>query len=436
MAGNHYARDEAAIGALQKLRFFPLTVTGGKGCRIRDDSGRWLIDLSAAWGAASLGYGHPALIEAVSQAAADPAGASILSAASGPAIKLAENLLATLPHMKDAKVWFGHSGSDANETAYRAVTAATGRSRVLAFAGAYHGGTAGSIAISGHPSQKSGRAPGLTLLPYPGLRSSDDPTGDRLVAFLEERFASDLPAEDVAALFIEPIQSDGGVVIPAAGALRKLAQACRRRGILVICDEVKVGLARTGRMHCFTHEGFEPDLVCFGKGLGGGLPISALVGPAAILDHASAFAMQTLHGNAISVAAAQAVLSAIREEDLAGRAAAVGERLIASLTRLRARHRAIADVRGRGLAIGIEIEPEAGAEMSAKMLTAMIVYRAFELGAVMYYVGMRSNVIELTPPLTLSEAEADEAAAIIDQAISDAMAGAVAPTTVAGFAGW
>ncbi len=319
MADSLYTRDEAAIGSLQKLRFFPLAVTGGKGARLVEEAGRHLIDLTGAWGAASLGYGHPALAEAVSRAIAHPAGASILSASNGPAVTLAERLLATFPGRGTHKVWFGHSGSDANEAVYRAVTKATGRSGVIAFVGAYHGCTIGSMAFSGHSVQAgAAKTDGLILLPYPDQYRpyQNDPTGDAILTLLREKLA-EVPAGSIGAAFLEPIQSDGGLIVPPNGFLRKFADICRAHGILVVCDEVKVGLARSGRMHCFEHEGFVPDILVLGKGLGGGLPLSAVIAPADILDCASAFAMQTLHGNPVCAAAGLAVLETIDREDLA-----------------------------------------------------------------------------------------------------------------------
>lgn len=311
MADGIYNRDQAAIGTLQKLRFFPLAVTGGRGARFVDEGGRELIDLSGAWGAASLGYGHPALVEAVTRAAANPAGASILSASNAPAVELAESLLARFPARGTHKVWFGHSGSDANEAVYRAVTKATGRSGVVAFVGAYHGCTVGSMAFSCHSVQAgAAKAEGLILLPYPDPYRPyrEDPTGNAVLALFREKLAA-APAGSIAAAFIEPIQSDGGLIVPPDGFLRKFADICRAHGILIVCDEVKVGLARSGRLHCFEHEGFIPDILVLGKGLGGGLPLSAVIAPSEILDCASSFAMQTLHGNPISAAAGLAVLN-------------------------------------------------------------------------------------------------------------------------------
>jgi 4-aminobutyrate aminotransferase len=255
----------------------------------------------------------------------------------------------------------------------------------------------GSMGISGHPVQShAARHPGLTLVPYPG--GGTRPDGDTVLNEIERLFATTVPPKDVAAFFIEPIQSDGGILVPSQGFMGKLASLCARHGILTVCDEVKVGLARTGRLHCFLHEvGFIPDVIAFGKGLGGGLPLAALVAPAAILDHATSFAMQTLHGNPVCAAAGLAVLKAIAAEGLEENAAAVGAYFIDQLTQLQARHTLIADVRGRGLAIGIELDPA-----QAPRAAAQLVYRCAELGLVAYYVGIESNVVELTPPLIFS----------------------------------
>ncbi len=240
-----------------------------------------------------------------------------------------------------------------------------------------------------------------------------------------------MPPEEVAALFLEPIQSDGGMIVPPQGFLKRLVELCRRYGILIVSDEVKVGLARTGRMHAFAHEGFTPDIICFGKGLGGGLPLAAAVAPARILDFASAFAMQTLHGNPVSAAAGRAVLDTIRRDDLAAQAASVGAYFMERLAGLKPRHDMIRDVRGRGLALGVELASDRDKRMAAKT-----VYRAFELGLVLYYVGLDSNVLELTPPLILGRKDVDEAIEILDRSLGDVAKGVVSDAEIAPFAGW
>ncbi|WP_313529523.1 aspartate aminotransferase family protein [Shinella sp.] len=436
MEDSLYDRDEAAIGTLQKLRFFPLAISGGKGARLVEENGRELIDLSGAWGAASLGYGHPAIVEAVSTAIANPAGASILSASNAPAVALAERLLARFPGRGGHKIWFGHSGSDANEAAYRAIVKATGRTGVIAFVGAYHGCTVGSMAFSGHSVQAgAAKADGLILLPYPDpyRPHEGDPTGDAILTLLKEKLAS-VPAGSIGAAFIEPIQSDGGLIVPPDGFLRKFADICRAHGILVVCDEVKVGLARSGRLHCFDHEGFVPDVLVLGKGLGGGLPLSAVIAPAEIVDCASAFAMQTLHGNPVCAAAGLAVLETIDREDLAAGAERKGKLLRDGLARLAERHTLIGDIRGRGLACGVELVLDRQTRAPARAETAKLIYRAYELGAVLYYVGMNGNVLEMTPPLTITEDEIQDALGRLDQALSDLPN--VSNEKLARFAGW
>jgi 4-aminobutyrate aminotransferase len=354
----------------------------------------------------------------------------MLSAIPEPAVKLAEALLERLSHHHGHKVVFGHSGSDVLETALRSILAVTGRKRILAFAGAYHGGTMGAMAISGHPVQShAARHQGLTQVPYPGGGSR--PHGDEILKEIKALFASTIPPDEVAAFFIEPIQSDGGMLVPTPGFLAALAELCASHGILTVCDEVKVGLARSGRLHCFEHEGFVPDVVAFGKGLGGGVPLAALVAPSKILDHATAFAMQTLHGNPISAAAGIAVLETIAADKLERNAELVGHHFIRGLTDLQKWHPLIVEVRGRGLALGIELDHARIARAAAQ-----VVYRCFELGLVVYYVGVNSNVLELTPPLIFSKENADEAISILDQALSDVEAGRFDSTKIDAFAGW
>ncbi|WLS04071.1 aspartate aminotransferase family protein [Shinella oryzae] len=433
-----YARERQSVSSMAHLRFFPQAVVGGSGAYLTADDGRRLLDFAASWGAASLGHAHPAVRAAVDRALSDQAGASYLSSANEACVLLAEKLLSLVPGRARGRVWFGHSGSDANETVARMVAAATGRPRILAFDGAYHGGTVGSMAVSGHPAQQGTRAAGLTLVPYPNSYAAGTPqaVSEAALAHLDRLFETEIAPGEVAAFFIEPIQSDGGMLVPPDGFFKAVEERCRRHGILIVSDEVKVGLGRSGRFNAFDHSGIEPDIVVFGKGLGGGLPISAVVGPEAIMNHAVAFSLQTVHGNPVCAAAALAVLETIEHDRLAENAASIGRVLRDGLNALARRHALIGDVRGHGLALGVELVGDRAGRTPATRETALTVYRAFQLGLVLYYVGVRSNVLEFTPPLTLTESEAREGLAILDQALADVAAGRVDETLLADFAGW
>jgi 4-aminobutyrate aminotransferase len=431
------ARDASAIAGIGRLRFSPLCVIGGQGSRLTEEGGRTLLDLSASWGAASLGYGHAGLTEAVTRACADMAGAGLLSLPNENAVALAEELLRLTPGRGERRVWFGHSGSDANDCALRAVQAATGRSRFISFIGSYHGSLSGSMSVSGHTAMTHTlpRA-GLVLLPYPDSYRPTFTAGE-VLKLLDYQFATTCPPAQVAAIFIEPLMSDGGLIVPPPGFLAAIQERCRRHGILVIVDEVKVGLARSGKLHCFEHEGLQPDLVVFGKGLGGGLPLSAVIGPRAIMDHAPAFAIQTTGGNPVAAAAGRAVLRAIAGEGLIERANYIGELLAEGLRALAPKHPMMGDVRGRGLALGIDLVSDgATREPVPVTTTAKVIYRAYQLGAVLFYVGMRGNVLELTPPLTLSAAEVEEGVDILDRAMTDVARGLVTDADVAPFMMW
>ncbi|MCX2713107.1 aspartate aminotransferase family protein [Mycolicibacterium sp. J2] len=429
MTATLYARDEAVIAGIEKLRFFPLEVVSGHGSTLVTPDGRELLDLSATWTASGLGHGHPAIVEAVSRAVRTAPGSGGLSAVHPDSVGLAEDLLALVPGDGERRVYLGHAGSDANDVALRACRHATGRRRVVAFEHSYHGGVGVAMGVSG-VHVDAGAAPDVDVafLPYPNpFRPSGPDDVGHCLALAEEQMA----AGDVACLIVEPILSDGGLVVPPDGFLARLHEVCRRFAVPMICDEVKMGLGRPGTLHAFEHDGVVPDIVTFGKVLGGGLPLSAAVGPATVLDAPPAAALLTTAGNPVCTAAGRAVLATIVGEQLPERAARVGGVLRKALQQLDSEH--IGDVRGRGLAIGLElVDPATGDR--APRLAAQVVYRAWQLGVVVYYVG--GNVLEITPPLVLTEAEALRAAEIIGAAITDAAAGSVDAEEVASYAGW
>jgi 4-aminobutyrate aminotransferase len=411
-------------------------VQSGHGCLLTTPDGRELLDLSATWTASGLGHGHPAVVEAVSRAIRNAPGSGGLSAVHPDSVGLAEDLLALVPGDGERRVYLGHAGSDANDVALRACRHASGRRTVVAFEHSYHGGVGLAMGVSGvHVDAGAPADPDAVFLPYPNpFRPGPDGVEADVAACLElaDRHLGD---GRVACLIVEPILSDGGLVVPPDGFLAQLHEVCRRHGVPMICDEVKMGLGRPGTLHAFEHDGVVPDIVTFGKVIGGGLPLSAAVGPAEILDNPPAAALLTTAGNPVCTAAGRAVLETIVSDGLVENAATVGAELAESLRALADSPGGdrIGDVRGRGLAVGLElVDPETGDR--DPRLAAAVVYRAWELGAVVYYVG--GNVLEITPPLVLTKSQAMQAAEILGAAIGDAAAGKVDAEEVAKYAGW
>ena len=235
-------RDARVIAQIARLRFSPLSLIGGSGNRLIEEGGRTLLDLSASFGPAILGYSHPAIRQAVDAASASMAGASLLAFPNENAVALAEELLQLTPGRGERRVWFGHSGSDANDCAMRVLQAATGRSRFISFIGSYHGNLSGSMSVSGHTAMTHTlpRA-GLVLLPYPDAYHPTFST-EQVLALLDFQFATTCPPSQVAAIFIEPLMADGGLIVPPPGFLAAVQERCRRHGIQIVVDEVKVGL--------------------------------------------------------------------------------------------------------------------------------------------------------------------------------------------------
>lgn len=432
-----YARDLSSVAGIEKLRFFPLALESGHGCTLVEVGGRELLDLTATWTAAGLGQSHPKVVEALVNAAESPPGAGGLSAVHPDSVGLAEDLLELVPGEGDRRVYLGHAGSDACDVVIRAARFATGKKRVVGFHHSYHGGIGVAMATSGvHVEAGAVEAdPMTTFVDYPNpYRPADErlTSPEAILAASLAQVEAALAAGDVACVMSEPILADGGMVVPPPGFLRGLEALCRRYDTLLVCDEVKVGLGRPGMMHAFQIDGATPDLVCFGKVLGNGLPLSAAVGPAEILDGPAAAALLTTAGNPICTAVGRAVLKVIQEEDLPERARRAGERLREGLASLNNEH--IGNIRGHGLANGVELVTDRESKTPDRTLAAATVYRAFELGAVFYYVG--GNVLELTPPLIISDAEIDRAVEIIGLAIDEAASGKVPDDVVAAYAGW
>ena len=437
------ARDERLISSALKIRYTPMAVERGEGARLFDVAGKRYLDFGSCWSLAHLGYSNDHVRAAIREQLERTTFAGLVSAINLPALDLAERLVDLVPGDFSKKVWFGLAGSDASEAAQRLLLLATGRRRLVSFVGSWHGTTEATMALSGHPSLAGAGGGGfVTKAPYPNPYRNPfgDGSGhvtDQCLDFLENYlFPTICPPDEVAAIFVETVQSDGGDVTPPPDFLPKLRALCDRHGILLVVDDIKIGLGRTGKMFSYEHGGVAADLVLLGKSLGGGLPLSAIVGRQEILDAGTGVALFTTVGNATSCAAGLATLEAIERDGIVECAATNGAYLQQRLTETLGRHEIVGDVRGLGMIQGVELVKDRQTKEPNQPAAAKIVYRAWELGLIVYYAGNWGNVLEVTPPLIASREEIDEGVAILDQAITDVLAGKVSDETVAPFAGW
>ena len=436
-------RETQAIGNVMKIRFYPFIPASANGVNICDPDGKLYLDFSASGSVAILGYGHPEVREAI-LSELDNSWTTMHCCYPGErAIELAERLITLFPGDFHKKAWFGTTGSDANDCIYKLVPRAAGRLRLISYVGAYHGQTAGSSALSGHSAQSKSIGSGnVTKVPYPYCyrcpweENNSDDCSLQCLNFLEEYALSTIsPAEDTAAIIMEPIQSDGGEIVAPIRYIQALKEICNQHGIWLFFDEVKTGLGRTGKFFAFEHFNIEADGVSMAKPLGGGLPLSTVVTHQEILD-VDLFNLYTLGGSPVPCAAALATLDVIDRDGLIDRAEQLGRYLIESLTRLRESHELIGDIRGQGLMAGIELVKDRESKVPANKETARLVYRCYELGLLVIYSGLLGNVIEITPPLIINEAQIDKGVEILDRALSDIETGQFDDTKLERFAGW
>jgi len=438
-------RDARALGNVLKVRFYPLAVERAQGCTITDVEGVEYLDFMAGWAVANTGYGHPGVVEPVMAQMQKTSFATLTALMNEPAITLAERLVALMPGDFEKKAWFGLHGSDATDALSKLVPMATKRPRLVSYIGGYHGQTGGSAALSGHTAQARVTGGGnVVKVPYPypyrclfGSRSPEE-CGERYLSYIEDYvFRTICPPEDTAGIIIEPVQSDGGDIVPPDNYLPGLEALCRRHGIMLLIDEVKVGFGRTGTMFGFQNWGITPDAVALGKSIGSGVAaLSAVVGRKEILDVGTAINMYTVAGNPVSATAGLATLDTIERDGLVDNAREIGEYLLDGFTSLMARHQLIGDVRGKGMILGVELVRDRATKEPAATEAAKVVYRCKELGLVLFYGGIYSNVLEITPPLTMTQEEAQRGLDIIDEALSDVVGGRFPDEKLGMYAGW
>jgi 4-aminobutyrate aminotransferase len=408
------------------IKEYPLVVERGSGVVVEDVDGNRYLDFMAGIAVASTGHAHPKVVAAITEAAS-----RFLHICGGDfyyegMAALCERLARLAPGPSKKRVFLTNSGAEAVEGAMKMARHATRRPAFIAFDGAFHGRTYGAMSLTSSKAvQRAGFGPFLPDVHHvaypnryrcPHCAGAPACTCDCVRAIETGLFARRLDPRDVAAIFVEPVQGEGGYIVPPAGFLTALRELCDRHGILLVCDEVQCGIGRTGRMFACEYDGIEPDILVAAKGLGSGMPIGAIVAREAVMTLPAGAHGSTFGGNPVCCAAALATLDLV-ERDLTANAREMGARLLAGLQRIADRHRTIGQARGLGLMLGIEFVRDPDTREPAPDRSAELVQRAFRRGLLL--LGAGKSTVRLAPPLVIDEYDVETALGIIDEVVTE-----------------
>ena len=418
------ARD-AKVVSPSYPRDYPFVMSHGRGAEIWDVDGNRFLDFAAGIAVCSTGHSHHKVVQAIKDAAEKFLHISSDYWHEGQ-VRLGERIDELAPMNEPVMSFFAQSGTEAVEGALKLARYVTGRTRFIGFLGGFHGRTMGSLSFTASKyTQQKGffpTMPGVTHVPYPNefrpLFAGTD-QGKAVLRYIEETlFASNLPPSEVAAILVEPIQGEGGYLVPPDGFLAGLRALCDRHGILLIFDEVQSGVGRTGKMFACQHWGVVPDAMTLAKGLGSGMPIGMVVAKRAIMAKWARGAHgNTFGGNPVCCAAALATLDLV-EREYCDNAARVGAYFIDRLRTLAARHEVVGDVRGRGLMIGMELVVDRASRAPARALCDAVVTRAFRNGLILLSCGQ--STVRFMPPLMITNGDVDEAVEILEASLREA----------------
>jgi len=417
------ARDRARVST-SYTRDYPFVIARGSGAVVEDVDGNVFLDCTAGIAVASTGHSHPDVVKAITEQAQKFLHMSGTDFYYELQARLGEEIADIAPMAGPHRSFFSNSGTEANEAALKLAKFVTGRHNVIAFFGAFHGRSMGSLSLTASKvRQRQGfgpLVPGVYHAPYPDTyRSglSPEATADRCIDFIEQQlFVHLVSPDEVAAIVVEPIQGEGGYIVPPDSFLQRLRAIATQHGMQLIVDEVQSGMGRTGKMFAIEHASVAPDIITIAKGIASGLPLGITTAPSMLMgawppgSHASTFG-----GNPVSCAAAVATITLIRES-LMKNAEVVGAYLIDGVRALMGKHAVIGDVRGRGLMVGIELVRDRQTKERATSERDALVKACFTRGLLV--LGAGRNAIRLSPPLVLTTQQVDIALRILDEALT------------------
>ena len=416
-------RDSAVLSP-SYTRCYPLVVERGQGAMVEDVDGNRFLDCTAGIAVVATGHSHPKVVAAIREQAERLIHMSGTDFYYRNMVDLAEKLAALAPGDAPKRVYFGNSGTEAIEAAIKMTRYHTGRGQFIAFYGSFHGRTMGSLGLTASKSiQQNGFFPvmqGVHHVPYANCyrcaygKTPDSCAVECATVIEDQLFRHKLPPEDTAAIFVEPVQGEGGYIVPPARFFDELRRIADKHGILIVADEVQSGMGRTGKMFASEHFGLVPDVIALAKGIASGLPLGATIARAEVMNWPPGAHASTFGGNPVANAAALATIELL-ETELVENAARVGAHLLDRLRDLPRRFRMVGDVRGLGLMIGIELVRDQETKERAPELRDRLANLCFERGVLV--LGAGPNSIRLSPPLVITREQADFAADSIEECL-------------------
>jgi 4-aminobutyrate aminotransferase len=399
-------------------RGYPLVAKSGQGATITDVDGNVFLDFAAGIAVVATGHCHPDVVAAIQKQAAELIHISGTDFYIPNMVELAQKLASIAPGKEPKKVYFGNSGAEAIEAAMKLARYHTRREKFIAFYGCFHGRTMGALSLTASKAvQRKGFGsliPGVFHAPYPD--SYRGVTPEHCIDFIQnELFKRLVDPSDVAAIFVEPVQGEGGYISAPPEFLRELQSIARQHGIMLVADEVQCGMGRTGKWWASDHAGIEPDILCVAKGIASGMPLCAVIARESVMDWKPGAHASTFGGNPVCIAAALATMKLI-ESSYMENARKVGDWMKARMSDWPSKHKIVGDVRGRGLMIGVELVLDQKTKARAHDLRDRVVDLAFEQGVLL--LGAGENTVRIAPPLLIDQQQAEFAANVLDDCIT------------------
>ncbi len=418
-------RDERVMSP-SYTRAEPIVADEGQGCYVKDVDGNVLLDLSSGMFVLNYGYSHPRLVRAVERQVAKLTHFAGTDFYYEVQVELAERLVKITPGKSSKHVYFGNSGAEAVEAAFKCVRWHTRRPRMIAFTGGFHGRTFGALSLTSNLKYTKFFAPlvpGVSFMPFPDpyrppLGGDPSECAHKCIEYIRDSLGTSIPPKEVAAIITEPIQGTAGYIIPPPEFYPMLKELCEEHDWIFIADEIQTGLGRTGKMFAMEHWGVVPDIVCVAKALAGGMaPIGAMIGNAEVMDWEPGAHASTFGGNLTACAAALEGLKILEEQKLVKRAAKLGDLALKRLQELKEESKLVGDVRGKGLLLAVEMVKDKNTKEPAVKERNMVVQEALNRGLIVFRGG--KSVIRIAPPLIIRQREFELGLDIFEEALRE-----------------